>query len=93
MDAHARPGDTILYDPVNSQLNTVFAYYMPKINYIPLTTKPTVKAGHAVFIVASNQLMNSSDRTIYNRALGYLGFQKHPTAHWVFPNVQVWEYR
>ncbi len=93
VDAHARPGDTILYDPVNSQLNTVFAYYMPKINYIPLTTKPTVKAGHAVFIVASNQLMNSSDRTIYNRALGYLGFQKHPTAHWVFPNVQVWEYR
>ncbi|HEX3979672.1 MAG TPA: glycosyltransferase family 39 protein, partial [Acidimicrobiales bacterium] len=93
VDAHARPGDTILYDPVNSQLSTVFAYYSPKIKYIPLTTKPTVKAGHSVFIVASSQIMNPSDQTIYNRALGFLNFQKHPTAHWVFPNVQVWEYR
>jgi hypothetical protein len=93
VDAHARPGDTILYDPVNSQLNTIFAYYEPKISYRPLTTKPTVKAGHTIYILVSNQLMNASDRTIYNRALGYLGYRVHVSAHWLFPNVQVWVYK
>ncbi len=93
VDAHARPGDTILYDPVNSQLNTVFAYYEPKISYVPLTAKPKLKAGHTLYVVASNQLMNTSDRTVYARALGYLGYRDHVSAHWLFPNVQVWVYK
>jgi uncharacterized membrane protein len=93
VDAHARPGDTILYDPVNSQLNTVFAYYSPKIRYIPLTAKPTLKAGRTVYVVASNELMNASDRTVYERAIGYLGYHRHVSALWLFPNVQVWVYK
>jgi uncharacterized membrane protein len=93
VDSHARPGDTILYDPINSQLNTVVSYYSPKVRSAPLTANPTVKAGHTVFVVASNPLMNASDLTIYYSALGTLRLHAHASEHWVFPNVQVWVFR
>jgi uncharacterized membrane protein len=93
VDSHARPGDTILYDPVNSQLNTVVSYYSPKVRSAPLTANPTVEAGHTVFVVASNSLMDTSDRTIYYGALGTLRLHAHASEHWVFPNVQVWVFR
>ncbi len=53
VEAHARPGDTILYDPVNSQLNTLTSYYSPKVKSAPLTAKPTIKAGQTIFVVTS----------------------------------------
>ena len=94
MDSQARPGDTILYDPTNSQLNDVTTYYSPNVKAAPLTASPTIKAGHTVFIVSSSILMTGPDHSILNRALGNLAFRhKKPTEHWVFPNVQVWVYK
>ena len=94
VDSQARPGDTILYDPVADELNTVITYYSPKVKSAPLSPKPTVAAGHAIFIVTSAILMDTSDRSILYSALGHLDYpHKHPIEHWVFPNVQVWVYR
>ena len=72
----------------------MITYYSPRIRSAPLSAKPTVKAGQTVFIVTSAILMDGSDRSILDSALGSLGARdKKPLAHWVFPNVQVWEYR
>ncbi|MGB7049988.1 MAG: glycosyltransferase family 39 protein [Acidimicrobiales bacterium] len=94
VDSQARPGDVILYDPVADELNTVVSYYSPRVKSRPLSSAPTVAAGHTTFIVASAILMDASDRRIFYSALGHLNFhRKHPPEHWVFPNVQVWVYR
>jgi 4-amino-4-deoxy-L-arabinose transferase-like glycosyltransferase len=93
VDTAARPGDVILYDPLNAEMKPVITY-SPRIRSAPLSAKPTVKAGQTVFIVTSAILMDGSDRSILDSALGSLGARdKKPLAHWVFPNVQVWEYR
>lgn len=92
VDAHARPGDIILYDPVNSQLNTLTTYYSPKVKSAPLTAKPTIKSGQTIFVVTSKILMTGADESIMYSAESSLGDRvKHPQ-HWVFPNVQVWVY-
>jgi uncharacterized membrane protein len=94
VDAEARPGDLILYDPLNAEMEPVITYYSPKLRSAPLSAQPTVKAGHTIFIVTSAILMDGSDRSVLDRALGHLGYpHKRPSAHWVFPNVQVWVYR
>ena len=94
VDAEARPGDVILYDPLNVEMKPVISYYSSKLRSAPLSAKPTVEAGHTVFIVTSAILMDSSDRQVLESALGSLGSRdKKPSAHWVFPNVQVWVYR
>lgn len=94
VNSQARPGDTILYDPVDDQLNTVIDYYSPKVKSAPLSSKPTIAPHRKVFVVTSEILMNQSDRSVLYSALGHLDYQyKHPSEHWVFPNVQVWVYR
>ena len=94
VDAEARPGDVILYDPLNVEMKPVVTYYSPKLRSAPLSAKPTVEAGHTVFIVTSAILMDGSDRQTLESALGSLGSRhRKPSAHWVFPNVQVWVYR
>jgi uncharacterized membrane protein len=90
VDSEARPGDILLYDPVDDQLNTVITYYSPKVKSAPLTSKPTVKSGHTLFVLWSTQLMDASDRTILYSALGHLNYhRKRPPEHWEFPNVEV----
>ncbi len=94
VDADARPGDLILYDPLNAEMKPVISYYSPELRSAPLSANPTVKAGHTIFIVTSAIIMDASDRNVLDSALGRLGSQhKRPSAHWVFPNVQVWVYR
>jgi uncharacterized membrane protein len=93
VDAHARPGDVILYDPVNSGLNNVTSYYSPHIKSAPLTAKPTIKTGQTIFVVTSSILMTGADESIMYRAEGSLAARVHHRQHWVFPNVQVWVYR
>ena len=93
VDAQARPGDKILFDPVNDELNTVTTFYSPKVKASPLTRAPTTKSGHATFVVASPVLMNGTDRATLYSALGSLAFRHHLAQHWVYPNVEVWVYR
>jgi len=93
VNSHARPGDIILYDPVDDELNTVVDYYSPHVRSAPLSPGSSVKAGHTVFVVASPTLMNTSDRSTLYSGLSHLGEHGHRIEHWVFPNVEVWVYR
>jgi uncharacterized membrane protein len=94
VNAEARPGDVILYDPLNVEMKPVISYYSPKLRSAPLSAKPTVKAGHTLFIVTSTILMDPSDRQTLDSALRHFGFpKKRPFHHFVYPNVQVWVYR
>jgi hypothetical protein len=92
VNGHARPGDIILYDPVNSELNTLTSYYSPRVKSAPLTTKPAIKAGQTIFVVTSKILMTGSDESIMYSAEASLGSQVKHHQHWVFPNVDVWVY-
>jgi uncharacterized membrane protein len=93
VDAVARPGDQILFDPVNVELNTVTAYYSPRIKASALTPIPNASTGHTIFVVVSKVLMGPSDRATLYSALGSLAYHRHRVRHWVFPNVDVWVYR
>ena len=93
MDAEARPGDRILFDPVNVELNTVTTYYSPEVKASPLTPIPSVLTGHTTFIVASQALMGHQTAPRSTAPSAALAFRNRAAQHWVFPNVDVWVYR
>ncbi|HEX3839313.1 MAG TPA: glycosyltransferase family 39 protein [Acidimicrobiales bacterium] len=93
VEAQARPGDIISYDPVD--LREVVQYYAPKPVLEPvaaLTTQST--AGHAVYVVASRSLMNGpSDAAALNKALTSLRAHDRLVMHRQLANVEIWEFK
>ncbi|MGH9073830.1 MAG: glycosyltransferase family 39 protein, partial [Acidimicrobiales bacterium] len=90
---HARPGDVVLYDPVD--LREVVQYYAPHLTLEPLRGPPTEPTGrHEVFVVASRSLMKGpTDTTTLSRWLRSLRDHGHLVEHRNLANVQIWEYR
>jgi uncharacterized membrane protein len=93
VEAQARPGDIISYDPVD--LREIVQYYAPKPVLEPvaaLTNQAT--AGHAVYVVASPSLMNGpSDAAILNKALTSLRAHDRLVMHRQLANVEIWEFK
>jgi hypothetical protein len=91
--AHARPGDVVLYDPVD--LREVVQYYSPTLTLEPLRGRPTAPTGrHHVFIVASRALMKGpSDTTTLSHSLQTLRAHGHLVERQHLSNVEIWEFR
>ena len=93
VEAHARPGDVIAYDPID--LREVVQYYAPTPVLEPVAALPSQSTGgHAVFVVASRSLMNGpADAAALNQALTSLRAHDRMVMHLQLPNVEVWEFR
>jgi uncharacterized membrane protein/O-antigen/teichoic acid export membrane protein len=91
--AHARPGDVVLYDPVD--LREVVQYYAPTLTLEPLRGRPTAPTGrHEVFIVASRALMKGpSDTATLSHSLQTLRAHGHLVERQHLSNVEIWEFR
>jgi uncharacterized membrane protein len=93
VDANAKPGDEILYDPVNDQFNDVTTFYSPHVKAAPLPAKPSLTGSRTVYILSSPVLMGPNDHAVYNSAITYLtDHHKKPVERWLFPNTQVLVY-
>ena len=92
VEAIARPGDVILYDPAD--LREVVSYYAPKPVLEPVGAQPNqAAAGHAVFVVASPSLMNGpSDTAALSKALTTLRTHDRLVQHRQLANVEIWEF-
>jgi hypothetical protein len=91
VEALARPGDVILYDPAD--LREVVSYYAPKPVLEPVGARPNQAAGHAVFVVASPSLMNGpSDAAALSKALTSLRAHGRLVQHRQLANVEIWEF-
>ncbi len=93
VEAHARPGDVVLYEP--SDLREVIAYYGPHLRLVPVGPQPpAVRGGRDEFVVASRRLMTGAgDGTALAHALADLQRHGRLVARRTFPNVQTWEFR
>lgn len=93
VDHQFRPGDVILYRPVD--LWSVVRYYSPHLAASPLTSTPTLPTdGHELFVVSSGSLMNgTTDNVTLDRALADLGARCRLVERRRFPNVQLSVYR
>jgi hypothetical protein len=93
VEAHARPGDIVLYDPVD--LREVVQYYAPNMTLKPLSSRPHEPTGHhQVFIVASRALMNGpTDRATLSHSLQTLRAHGHLVERQDLSNVEIWEFR
>jgi len=92
VEATARPGDIIIYDPAD--LREVVQYYAPTPVLTPagaLPDRPT--GGHAVFVLASPSLMNGpSDTGALSKALTSLRAHDRLVMHKNLANVEIWEF-
>jgi 4-amino-4-deoxy-L-arabinose transferase-like glycosyltransferase len=93
VDSQARPGDVILYRPVD--LWSVVRYYSPQVARAPLSAQPVLPtAGHRVFIVSSPTLMDgTTDNRTLRSAMADLKDHRKLEEHLYFPNVQVEVYQ
>jgi len=93
VDAEARPGDLLLYDP--SDLVRVVQYYSPHVRAQPLRSD-VGSAGTTgrVFLLASRSLMNGSqDAGDLRHALIVLGARHRLLSRRYLANVEVWTFR
>jgi uncharacterized membrane protein len=93
IDAQARPGDVVLYDPVD--LREVLQYYGPGIDLQPLAADAAAPGpGRTVFVVASPTLMNGpADASTLGRVLTTLRSHGRTATRRPFSNVEVWIFR
>jgi hypothetical protein len=92
VEARARPGDVIIYDPAD--LREVVQYYAPRPSLEPVGALPNLAtSGHAVFVLASPSLMNGpSDTAALSKALTSLRAHDRLVMHRNLPNVEIWEF-
>jgi uncharacterized membrane protein len=93
VQATARPGDVIIYDPAD--LREVVQYYASTPRLEPVGAQPNLPTGgHAVYVLASPSLMNGpSDTTALSKALTSLRAHDRLVMHRNLANVEVWEFR
>ncbi len=93
IDQQARPGDVILYRPVD--LWSVIQYYSPHVPAGPLTAQPKLPVdGHEVFVISSKSLMDgTTDNLTLTEALDDLGVHRKLVEQFNVPNVQVAVYK
>ncbi len=92
VQATARPGDVIIYDPAD--LREVVQYYAPTPVLEPVGAQPNLPSGgHAVYVLASPSLMNGPfDTTALSKALTSLRAHDRLVMHQNLANVEVWEF-
>ena len=93
VDAQARPGDVILYRPVD--LWSVVGYYAPGLHAQALSDQPPLPTGgHRVFLLTTPSLMDgTTDDATVTRAADQLGAHAALVGDRSWPNVQVQVYR
>jgi hypothetical protein len=93
VETDARPGDIVLYDPVD--LREVVQYYAPNMTLKPLSSRPDEPTGHhQVFVVASRALMNGpTDTATLSHSLQTLRAHGHLVERQQLSNVEIWEFR
>ncbi|MFZ0251167.1 MAG: glycosyltransferase family 39 protein [Acidimicrobiales bacterium] len=92
VEAEARPGDVVYYDPVD--LNQVVGYYAPHLVLEPLSAQPPPRGNRRMFIVASPSLMNgATNRAALSSFLDDLHNQGRRVVRQSFSNVETWEFR
>jgi uncharacterized membrane protein/O-antigen/teichoic acid export membrane protein len=93
IEAQARPGDIVYYDPTD--LREVVEYYGPHLKLKALTAVPSPPApGHLYFIVASPSLMNgSSNVAVLSHTVSAMRSHHRLLRHQKLSNVETWEFR
>ncbi|HEY3845415.1 MAG TPA: glycosyltransferase family 39 protein [Acidimicrobiales bacterium] len=93
VEAQARPGDVVYYDPVD--LREVVEYYAPRLVLEPLSSKPgRPVAGHRSFVVTSPSLTNGpADKAKLTGFLSTLRAEGRAPHHRKFSNVETWEFQ
>ncbi|HVX20963.1 MAG TPA: glycosyltransferase family 39 protein [Acidimicrobiales bacterium] len=93
VEARARPGDLVIYDP--SDLREVVGYYGPDLRLSPVrSTVATPTARRMVFVVASPALMHgASDAGGLRRTLRALRADGRQVEHRTLSNVEVWAFQ
>jgi uncharacterized membrane protein len=93
VEAEARPGDVVYYDPID--LREVVEFYAPHLVLKPLVTIPGPTATRPrSFVVASPTLMSGADdKATLSELLKTLRSQGRLLQRKQFSNVETWEFR